>query len=189
MKKRFYIIIGAVAVFTVATAATWLTAFNGEVKKNAEVITEVGQVHASLGGRYDKVVTLIDAIEGATEAVTSYMTIIKEARVAFAEAIASSNIKEANDQANIVDTTFMNLVALFEDNPDSYTTIPLVSEFMGEFSASTNAVIYNINIYNKKVEAYNIHIKTFPNVIFLGRKAPYEIWAIANYNATLPTFK
>lgn len=189
MKKHFYIIIGAVAVFTVATAATWLTAFNGEVKKNAEVTTEVGKVHASLTGRYEKVGAFIDAIDGANEAVSEFMTIIQEARTAFAEAIAASNIKEANDQANIVDSTFMNLVAFVEDNPASYNTVNLYAGFMGEFSASTNQVIYDIGSYNKKVEAYNVHIKTFPNLIFLARKAPYDIWALANYNATLPTFK
>lgn len=189
MKKHFYIVIGAVAVFTVAAAATWLSAYNGEVTKNAEVTTEVGQVHASLSGRYEKVGAFVNAIEGANTTVSEYLTIIQEARIAFAEAIADSNLKEANDQANIVDSTFMNLVAFIEDNPESYNTVNLYSSFLGEFSASTNQVIYNINLYNKKVEAYNIHIKKFPNIIFLAGKTPYAVWALANYNATLPTFK
>lgn len=42
---------------------------------------------ASLGIRYEKVLTFIDAIEDANATVMGYLNIIKDARIAFAEAI------------------------------------------------------------------------------------------------------
>lgn len=59
---------------------------------------------------------------------------------------------------------------------------------MGEFAASTNVVVYNIESFNQSVREYNVFIQTFPNNMFLQGKTTFKTYSVANYNTTLPTF-
>lgn len=188
MKRLHYYIIGAVALVAVTVSASWIGAVNGEVHKNAAVSEAVGNVHASLSGRYEKIGGFINAIEDANTTVQSYLDTIRDARTAFANALTAGNSATANEQAEIVDATFMTLVAYMEDNPNSYNTVNLYGGFMAEFAASTNTVTEEIRTYNSKVNAYNTHIRVFPNVIFLSQKTPYAVWVLTNYSAELPQF-
>ena len=188
MKRLHYYIIGTVALLAAVTTSTWIGAVNGEVRKKQNVIEATGNVHIKLSGRYEKVVAFIDAIEDANATVTNYLTIITDARTAFADAIGSSDLEGANEAAEIIDAAFIDLVSYMEDNPDSYNTVDLYSGFMAEFSALTNAVIFAVTTYNSEVNKYNTHISIFLNMLFLGGKTPYTTWAVTNYNTTLPTF-
>lgn len=188
MKRIYYYIIGAIALVGVTVSASWIGAVNGEVRKNEDVVEATGNVHASLSGRYEKIGAFIDAIEDANATVLDYLQTIMAARTAFANAIAAGDSAEANDQAEIVDATFVTLVAYMEDNPGSYNTVNLYAGFMAEFAASTNVVTESIRTYNGKANVYNTHIKIFPNLIFLSGKTPYAIWALTNYTSELPTF-
>jgi len=187
--KRIILIASAVfAVFAIVTAGFWIGAYNGAVTREAEVVEARGNVHTALQGRYDKVGTLIDAIESANATILGYLETITSARTAFATAIGNSNSAAADQAAQLVDGTFLTLVAYMEDNPDSYNTVSLYSGFMAEFSASTNLVTGTIMVYNEAVTAYNTHIQTFPNNIFVGRRAPYSSYELTNYSTSLPTF-
>lgn len=188
MKRLYYYIIGAVALVGVTVSASWIGAVNGEVRKNQEVVEATGNVHASLSGRYEKMTLFIDTIETANAAISDFLGIIRDARTAFAAAIAGGNNLEAQEQSEVVDATFISLLAFMEDNPGEYNTVGLFSQHLAEVSASTNVVTNRISAYNSKATAYNTHIQIFPNMIFLGGKTPYAIWALTNYNATLPTF-
>jgi len=188
MKKVYYYVIGSVALVSVAVGATWIYAANGEVQNNNNVIEATGSVHAKLSNRYEKIGAFIDAIENANEAILSFLNTIRDARIAFAEAVEAQNYVAAREEADIIDASFTELVFTMEDNPASYQTVNLYAGFMAEFSASTNAVTYSIETFNSHVNIYNTFIQTFPNVIFLSNKTPYKIWALTNYNSTLPTF-
>jgi LemA protein len=188
MKRIYYYILGIVALLAVVTGSTWIGAVNGEVRKRQNVIEATGNIYAKMGGRYEKVAGLIDAIEGANEAIVEFMTIIADARTAFANAIAANDLEAATGAAETIDATFIDLVSYMEDNPSEYSTVNLYSGYMAEFAASTNAVIVAVTTYNKEVNAYNTHIGTFPNLIFLQGKTPYETWVVPNYDTTLPTF-
>ncbi|OQA38112.1 MAG: NADP-dependent 3-hydroxy acid dehydrogenase YdfG [Parcubacteria group bacterium ADurb.Bin316] len=136
-----------------------------------------------------KVDVLIDAIEDANTTIEGYLTIIADAREAFAAAIENGNAAAADEAAALADGTFVTLVSYMEDNPDSYNTVSLYSGFISEFTASTNAVTFMIITYNGTVTDYNTHIKTFPNIIFVGGRAIYNSYELTNYNVELPTFK
>lgn len=189
MKTVYYYVIGAVALLLATVGGVWIGAANGEVRRNEDVLTATGDVHASLGNRFEKIATFIDLIESADATVLGYLQTITDARTAFANAISAKDNEAIQGEAETIDATFVTLIALMEDNPASYNTVALYGGFMGEFSASTNAVTYAINDFNTKVNAYNTHIQIFPNVIFLSGKIPYVTWPVPNYNATLPTFK
>jgi len=183
----FPIIIAVVVL--VVLGGIWINAYNGEVTRNNAIEKQRSDVHATLGSRYDKVLAFIDAIEGANATVTGYLNIIKDARIAFAEAIDNGELMNADAESDTIDSTFVTLLAYMENNPDSYNTVSLYSGFMSEFSASTNAVLNAIETFNESVESYNNHIQKFPNNMFLGEKEPYTSYSIENYNTTLPTFK
>ena len=186
---RVAIIVGlVVVVLGGTTAGMWISAYNGEITRRENVTEERGNVHASLSGRYEKVGTFIDAIESANQTVLTYLETIRDARTAFADAIASNEPVDADAAAETIDSTFVQLVAYMEDNPESYNTVDLYAGYMAEFAASTNAVTYAITEFNGVVNDYNTFIQTFPNVIFLGGKVTFEPYSLANYNATLPTF-
>lgn len=189
MKKIILIVSGALAVLAIVVGSFWVSAYNGAVVREAEVVEARGNVYAALEGRYVKVDILIDAIEDANATVTGYLTIIADAREAFASAIENGNASAADEATALVDGTFVTLVSYMEDNPDSYNTVGLYSGFMSEFTASTNAVTYSINIYNGNVTTYNTHIRTFPNVIFVGSRPVYTPYELTYYNVALPTFE
>lgn len=188
MKKIYYYVIGIVALLAVVVGGTWISASNGAVTKENAIIENMGNVHAKLSGRYEKITAFIDAVEGANATVQGYLDTIMTARAAFADAIAAGNNVGANETAETIDGTFVTLVSYMEDNPASYNTVNLYGGYMAEFAASTNMVTTAITTYNSAVTAYNNHIKTFPNVIFVGGRTTYDIWPLTNYNSTLPTF-
>lgn len=188
MKKAFLISGGILVTLALIIGAFWISAFNGAIRKEATVNQHRGDVHAALSARYDKVDAFIDAIEDANATVLSYLETITDAREAFADAIDQGDPSDAEQAAETLDATFVTLVAYMEDNPDSYNTVSLYSGFMGEFSASTNAVRFEIGEYNKAVREYNVHIQTFPNQIFVGGRTVLSEYSLTNYNATLPTF-
>lgn len=188
MKKVYYYIIAAFAVIGVTIGGMWIGVSNGEISNREDVKKAAGTIHASLSGRFEKIDVFIDAIIDANAAVLSFLDTINDARTAFATAISTNNEAAIKEQADIIDTNFINLVALMEDNPASYQTVNLYAGYMGEFAASTNAVTYAINEYNDVVAVYNTHIAIFPNVMFLRSKTPFATWNPPNYATTLPTF-
>ncbi|MDY0345990.1 MAG: LemA family protein [Bacilli bacterium] len=189
MKKIILIVSGALAVLAIIVGGFWISAYNGAVVREAEVVEAQGNVHVSLEARYVKVDVLIDAIEDANATVLGYLETITDAREAFASAIENGNAAAADEAAELLDGTFVTLVAYMEDNPDSYNTVGLYSGFIAEFSASTNMVTTSIIVFNGTVTAYNTHIKTFPNIIFVGARTPYSPYELTNYNVSLPTFE
>lgn len=188
MKKVVLIVSGVTATLALVISILWIGAYNGAVRKEAQITESRGNVHATLSGRYEKVGVLIDAIESANTTVLGYLETITDAREAFADAIASSNQAAAAAAADTLDATFVTLVAFMEDNPDSYNTVGLYSGFMAEFSASTNLVTGAIIIYNAAVTDFNTHIKTFPNNIFVSGLSAYTPYELSYYNVTLPSF-
>lgn len=188
MKKMYMIPLLVLVVLAAIVGISWVSAYNGEIKKNNLIENKRGDVHAALGARYDKVAALIDAIQGANQTVTEYLNIIKEGREAFAEALDNGDFASADEAADVIDSTFVTLLSYMEQNPESYNTVSLYAGFAGEFSASTNAVLTAIEDFNKTVREYNDHIQTFPNVLFLGDKTPQQSYSVSNYNASLPTF-
>lgn len=188
MKKSLMITTTIFIVLLLIISISWVSAYNGEVTKNNDVIENRGNVYAALSARYEKVGAFIDAIEGANVTVSGYLTIISDARQTFANAIASGDMTAADAAIEQIDGTFITLLSYMEDNPESYNTVSLYSGYMAEFSASTNMVTTTIGEYNKKVNTYNTHIQRFPNNIFVGSKDIYQSYNLENYNLTLPTF-
>jgi LemA protein len=188
MKKIGLIVSGIAATLVLLVSILWISAYNGAVRKELEITNAEGNVHAALNGRYEKVGVFIDAIDHADATIQGYLTTITEARVAFATAIGASDIEAQSDSANTIDQTLLTLVSYMEDNPSSYQTVGLVSGYLAEISASTNFITTSIMTFNQKVTAYNTHIKTFPNNIFVGARTPYETYKLTNYNSPLPTF-
>lgn len=186
--KKLYILLGSVVLLFGLFGVLWMSAYNGYVSKNNDVIEKRGNVYATLSARYEKVATLIDAIEGANATVLGYLDTIMDAREAFADAIASGNLSNINDTITELDSTFITLVSYMEDNPSSYNTVNLYAGFMSEFSASTNAVVYAITQYNTSVTSHNNHIQMFPNNLFVGSNGTYAAFELTNYNTPLPTF-
>lgn len=191
MTKQQFLILGISALIVVAltstVAGTWISAVNGEIQKEQTVYEAEGNVHVSLSGRYEKVDVFIDAINDANSAMQTIIDSITDARAAFAAAIASNNQAKASEAAENVDSLFVDLVVMMEDNPESYSTIGLYATFMAEFDASTNSVIHQVTVFNNKVRDYNTHIQIFPNFIFLNGKTPFEAWPVV-YSTTLPSF-
>ena len=188
MKKILIIVAGSLTTVFVIIGALWIAAFNGAVRKDAVVSEARGNVHASLSARYEKVVVFIDAIEDANATVLTYLETIMDARTAFADALDNNNNAAADDAATTLDGTFVTLVAYMEDNPESYNTVGLYSGYLGEFSASTNKVRFDIGEYNAAVRIYNTHIQTFPNNLFVAGRVALTEYSLSNYTATLPSF-
>lgn len=189
MKSKIGLIITAATVFVVALVVSiiWIKAFNGLKSKTNEVEEKRGQVEATLGTRYDKMDAFIDALTFADSTVEGYLSIIREGRTAFADAIASGNPVDS-DSLEQIDGTLVTMLLYMEDNPASYQINGLISGYLSEISATNNVVLNSILAYNSAVREYNNHIETFPNLIFVGSAERFENYPVLNYNKELPSF-
>lgn len=188
LKKLLIIILSATLLLLGMISFIWYSSYNGEIILSNQIDNNQADIHAAMEARYTKVSAFIDAIQGANATVTGYLDIIKDARVAFADALSSNNLNALDEAANLIDSTFVTLLSYMEDNPSSYNTVSLYGGFMGEFAASTNTVINEIRAFNKSVKDYNNHIQKFPNNLFLSSKQKKTSYQIPNYNTELPTF-
>lgn len=188
MKKMILIVSGVFATLVLIISILWISAYNGAQVKEAEISNARANVHAALQGRYEKVSVFIDAIESTNETIQGYIDSITDAREAFATAITLDDITSQNSNAETIDQTLFTLVSYMEDNPDTYQTVGLVSGYLAEISASTNFITTSIRTYNQKVTDYNVHIKTFPNIMFLGGRIAFQLYTVTNYNTPLPQF-
>jgi hypothetical protein len=91
MRKIILIVSGALAILAIVIGGSWISAYNGAIVREAEVVEARGNVHAALEARYVKVDVLIGAIEDANATIEGYLTIIADAREAFAAAIENGN--------------------------------------------------------------------------------------------------
>ncbi|MDD3207813.1 MAG: hypothetical protein PHV19_04835, partial [Bacilli bacterium] len=65
MRKIILIVSGALAILAIVIGGSWISAYNGAIVREAEVVEARGNVHAALEARYVKVDVLIGAIEDA----------------------------------------------------------------------------------------------------------------------------
>ncbi|MCB9498011.1 MAG: hypothetical protein H6688_00975 [Erysipelotrichaceae bacterium] len=82
--------------------------------KEAVVNEDLGNVHASLTGRYEKVATFIDAIQDANATIQGYLDTIAQAREAFADAISNNNNDDAYDSSATIDQTLSRLSVIWK---------------------------------------------------------------------------
>lgn len=190
MKKNIVSVVILVFVLVfIVIGSFWVSSYNGAVKLENEIVEKETNIFSAYSNRFDKVTAFIDAIEGANEQIITQINAIKEARIAFADAIASNNLELAESETATIESTFINLISYMEDNPTSWNTISLTQDFMSEFSASTNAVTYSIDNYNKTIKEYNNFISVFPNNLFTSKFEKNTKQYIApNFNTELPKF-
>jgi len=186
--KKLYIFAGAVLFVVVLIGALWISAYNGVVTKENDVIQKRANVHATLSTRFDKMGTMIDAIESANTTVQGYLDTIMAARIAFANALADNDLDAIDASVTEINSTFIDLVSYVEDNPSSYNTTSLYANALAGFNTSTNIVLTAMIAYNEAVKKYNNHIKIFPNNIFVGSNSLFATYEVDNYNQTLPSF-
>lgn len=191
MNKSTGILLGIVAVVLIVAVifgSMWVGAYNGAITKSNEINQKQTQIYTAYSNRYEKIAAYIDAIDNADAQILAQMTLITDARTAFANAIAAGQLDVAEDASSTIESTFINLVSYMEDNP-GWTTIGLTSGFMAEFAASTNAVTFAINSYNASLTDYNTFIALFPNNLFTGGFSRNDdFYTAPNFNTELPTF-
>lgn len=186
--KKLYLGLAIALTLIIFVAGFWISAYNGSVTTRIDIDEKQGNVYASLSTRYDKMEVMIDAIESANTTVLGYLNTIKDARIAFADAIANEDLDAANTSIDEINSTFINLISFVEDNPSSYNTTGLYANALAEFNASTNVVLNTILSFNASVATYNKHIRSFPNNIFVGNLKIMDTYPVDNYNKTLPSF-
>ncbi len=192
MKKQSIILLviaGVLLLGAIILGSTWAGAYNGAVTKSNLIQQRETQIYSAYSNRYEKVGAYINAIESANGQILAQMTLITDARNAFADAMAAGQLDIAADESANIESTFINLIVLLEDNPGQWNTINLSAGFMAEFAASTNAVTFAINSYNAALTDYNTFIALFPNNLFTGGFARNDdFYTPPNFNTDLPTF-
>ncbi|WP_025725241.1 LemA family protein [Acholeplasma granularum] len=186
--KKLYVGLGVFIVLVIFVSVLWISAYNGLIRKENDLIEKRGTVLAVLSSRYEKMGMMIDAIEGANQTVQGYLDTIISARIAFANALAENDQNTIDETIETIDQTFITLMSYMEDNPSSYNTVNLYQNAISEFNASTNMVLNSIVVFNTSVTSYNNHIKTFPNNIFVGNQTKMVPYEVSHYNTPLPTF-
>ncbi|MBN3490452.1 LemA family protein [Acholeplasma equirhinis] len=186
--NRILLIVGAVLlIFVVIFAGVWIGADTGAVTKRNEVLLRKQSIYTAYLGRYDKVQFYTDAINSADQQILSQITLLTEARVAFAQANNNLNFEQADDQIEVIENTFISLVSYMEQNPSNWTTLGITEDFIQEFSASTNMITNAIETYNEAVTDYHNHIEVIPNRWFLGSYTHVEFYQIPSLSTVIPS--
>lgn len=175
-------------VLAIIIGSIWISAYNGAVTKSNEIKLRQTEIYSAYSNRYEKVVQYIDAIDSADATILNQLTLIMDARTAFANAMSNNDLDVAENASSTIESTFIDLISYMEDNPSNWTTIGLTSNFMSEFSASTNNVTNRINAYNASITEFNTFITLFPNNLFTGGYTQNtEFYVAPNFNTELPT--
>lgn len=172
MNKRSLIISGVlvlVVMLLVTTLISWLTTYNGAQRRLRAIDFEETKIYSAFNNRLEKQENLLSYVNTADEQILNQLGLITSAREAFSEAFKNHDEQESFENFQTIETTFLGLLSYLEDNPNNWTSIGLTSKLIDEFNATTNALTYAIDNYNKSRYDYNLFIVLFPQKLFLNK--------------------
>lgn len=165
-KKLIPVIIIAIVLIIIASVVgSAVTTYNRTVDRRESVDTYEAEVKSRLQQRHDKMEQIISAVEGLEDHAEDLMTLITEARAAYAGASTVEQFAEADAmEANALS----RLLVIVEDNPEGINASSAYYSYINEASAMENVLAVARRDYNEAVRDYNVSVKKFPTALYIG---------------------
>lgn len=185
-KKAFFLIIVAVVAIVAVLVGLAVGSYNGTVKMREDVDAAEAQIKNRLKQRHDKMLQLIDAVEGLQEHAETIYNMITAAREAYNSATTPEEFMAAD---GLQTQALTDLRALVEDNPEGITANEAYYGYMSEVSATENALATARRDYNEAVRKYNTSVNKFPKTMYIGMfgfEKQLDYWDIDEGDEELP---
>lgn len=158
MKKQVDIkFVGIIAAIIIAVILLCVAIFAGANNKaislEEQISSASSQVNVLEKRRVDLLYNLVDTVKAASDYEKETLTALTEARA-----------KATNGDT---DGASASLIAIAENYPELKANENYVN-LMDELAITENGIAQARKNYNEQVKAYNKHIRSFPNSLFLG---------------------
>jgi LemA protein len=151
------------AVFVVLGLFLWGT-YNGLVTSGTRVKEAWSQIDVQLKRKFDLIPNLVETVKGYAAHEKEVFQKVTEARAAAMGATGVASQAEAN---NMLSNTLKSLFAVAENYPQLKASENFM-KLQEELSDTENKIAYARQFYNSNVMDFNVKIKIFPNVLFVG---------------------
>lgn len=165
MKKKTWIILGAVVAVIVIIAALIAGTYNSLVTLQTTVEEKQSTVQIYLQRRADLIPNFVASVKGYTEYEQSTLQAVTEARAAVGKAANADEQAAANEQLDSAIDIWVNAVT------EAYPELKASAQFrhlQDELAGSESRIAISRQRYNDAAKEYNTAIRKFPKSIFAG---------------------
>lgn len=160
-------ILGTVAILVIIIGTSLGVGYNRLVTKDEDINAKYSQIEIRLQERHDKIGQLVGTVEGLQEHAETIYNAITEARQAYADAVANSDMDALIEADAMEAQAVTDLLVVVEDNP-LITATSGFTALMDEISSMESALAVARRDYNTAVQEYNTSVRRFPTVLYAG---------------------
>lgn len=165
MKKKTWIIVGAIVLAVVLIIGAIAGAYNGLVETQENVEQSRAEIQTQLQRRADLIPNFVSTVKGYTNYEKETLTAVTEARSAVAKAANATELAEADEKLDSAISVWVNAVT--EAYPELKANQNYVA-LQDELAGTENRIAKARDDYNEKATDYNIAIRKFPKSILAG---------------------
>lgn len=165
MKKKTWIIIGAVVAAIVIVVALIAGTYNSLVSLEMTVEEKQSTIQVDLQRRADLIPNFVASVKGYTEYEQSTLQAVTEARAAVGKASNATEQAAANERLDSAIDIWVNAVT------EAYPELKASAQFIAlqdELAGTENRIAVSRKDYNDAAKNYNTAIRKFPKSIFAG---------------------
>ena len=162
MKKKTWIIIGAVVAAIVIVVALIAGTYNSLVSLEMTVEQKQSTIQVDLQRRADLIPNFVASVKGYTEYEQSTLQAVTEARAAVGKAANAGEQAAANERLDSAIDIWVNAVT--EAYPDLKANQNYIA-LQDELAGTENRIAKARSNYNEKATEYNVAIRKFPKNI------------------------
>lgn len=163
MKKKTWIILGAVAAVIIIVVAFIAGTYNSLVTAQMTVEEKQSTIQVDLQRRADLIPNFVASVKGYTDYEQSTLQAVTEARAAVGKAANASEQAAANEQLDSAIDIWVNAVT------EAYPELEASAQFRAlqdELAGTENRIAVSRKDYNEAVKKYNAGIRRFPKNLF-----------------------
>jgi len=167
MNKKFWIIIGVVAVVFLSTIGNFIGTFNSLQLMDETVNSSWAQVENQLQRRGDLIPNLVNTVKGYATHEKQVFVSIAEARAKLSGAVAKRNVKDINQANSEFTGALSRLLAIAENYPQLKADKSFMA-LQDELAGTENRLAVARMDYNEAVKILDGTIRTFPTNVIAG---------------------
>jgi LemA protein len=166
MKKATVIFLSVIAAIAVIITISLSIGYNNLVDKDETIDSKYSQIEVRLQERYHKIGQIVNAVTGLQEHAETIYEAITDARIAYANAVASGDT-EAMIAADAAQAEALNdLLVVVEDNSIAVNAGVGYAILIDEISSIESALAFARRDYNLAVQDYNSKVRKFPTILY-----------------------
>jgi LemA protein len=166
MKRTMIIFLSVIAAIAVIITISLSVGYNNLVDKDETIDSKYSQIEVRLQERYDKIGQIVNAVTGLQEHAETIYNAITDARIAYANAVASGDT-QAMIEADAAQAEALNdLLVVVEDNSIAVNAGVGYAALIDEISSIESALAVARRDYNLAVQDYNSKVRKFPTIMY-----------------------